>query len=199
MNPSAPMSMQNGARGDVLEQQSPTVQQYIHRMRVFHQTMLDKSSPQTLYRWLAWSACLIMYLVRVFFIIEGFYIVTYAMAIFNLNLLLGFLTPLELPMSADDGPGLPSKSNDEFRPFVRRLPEFKFWYASIRSLLLGFFATFFPIFDVPVFWPILVMYWLILFFVTMKRQIKHMIKYKYVPFSFGKKKYGGGSSVKLAK
>lgn len=30
-------------------------------------------------------------------------------------------------------------------------------------------------------------YWFILFFVTMKRQIMHMIKYRYVPFSFGKK------------
>lgn len=26
-----------------------------------------------------------------------------------------------------DGPTLPSKSDEEFRPFVRRLPEFKFW------------------------------------------------------------------------
>jgi hypothetical protein len=178
---------------------SSPVQQYIHRISVLHQSILDKSSPQLLYRWLAWGGCLLLYLLRVFFLVDGFYIVTYAMAIFNLNLLLGFLTPLELPMSGDDGPGLPSKANDEFRPFVRRLPEFKFWYASLRSILMGTFATFFPIFDVPVFWPILVIYWLILFFVTMKRQIKHMIKYKYVPFSFGKKTYGTGSSVKLAK
>lgn len=47
--------------------------------------------------------------------------------------------------------------------------------------------TFFPIFDVPVFWPILLMYWFVLLFVTMKRQIKHMIKYRYIPFSLGKK------------
>jgi hypothetical protein len=47
--------------------------------------------------------------------------------------------------------------------------------------------TFFSVFDVPVFWPILLMYWFILFFVTMKRQIKHMIKYKYLPFTWGKK------------
>ena len=127
--------------------------------------------------------------------------ITYAMAIFNLNLLLGFLTPLDLPSggdAADDGLSLPSKSNDEFRPFVRRLPEFKFWYASIRSVWLGTLATFFPFLDIPVFWPILVMYWLILFTVTMKRQIKHMIKYRYVPFSFGKKTYDKGSGgVKL--
>ena len=39
----------------------------------------------------------------------------------------------------------------------------------------------------PVFWPILLMYWMVLLFVTMKRQIKHMIKYRYIPFSLGKK------------
>jgi Rer1 family len=48
-------------------------------------------------------------------------------------------------------------------------------------------ATFFAVFDVPVFWPILLLYWVVLFVLTMKRQIKHMIKYKYVPLSLGKK------------
>ena len=55
----------------------------------------------------------------------GFYIVTYALGIYNLNLLLGFLTPQVDPEL--EGPTLPSKKEDEFRPFVRRLPEFKFW------------------------------------------------------------------------
>ena len=53
--------------------------------------------------------------------------------------------------------------------------------------MLGFVATFFPIFDVPVFWPILLLYFFVLLFVTMKRQIKHMIKHRYIPFTFGKK------------
>lgn len=47
--------------------------------------------------------------------------------------------------------------------------------------------TFFSVFDIPVFWPILLLYWFVLFFVTMKRQIRHMIKYRYIPFTFGKK------------
>lgn len=59
--------------------------------------------------------------------------------------------------------------------------------SAIKGFLFGFVLTFFPVFDVPVFWPILVLYWFVLFFLTMKRQIKHMIKYRYVPFSFGKK------------
>jgi len=35
------------------------------------------------------------------------------------------------------------------------------------------------------------MYFIALFILTMKRQIKHMIKYRYVPFSFGKTRYKG--------
>ena len=60
------------------------------------------------------------------------------------------------------------------------------------------------LFDIPVFWPILLLYFFVLFFLTMKRQILHMYKHKYVPISFGKQKsknagketgvYGGGMS-----
>lgn len=49
--------------------------------------------------------------------------------------------------------------------------------------------TFLSVFDVPVFWPILLLYFFVLFFMTMKRQIMHMYKHKYVPLSFGKAKY----------
>lgn len=55
--------------------------------------------------------------------------VSYALGIYILNLLIGFLSPQVDPEFLDlsDGPVLPSRSSDEFRPFVRRLPEFKFW------------------------------------------------------------------------
>ena len=81
-----------------------------------------------------------------------------------------------------------------------RLPEFKFWYSCFKAVWTAFFMTFFGIFDVPVFWPILLGYFLMLFAITMKRQIKHMIKHKYVPFTWGKAKYQGGkASVKDSK
>ena len=98
-----------------------------------------------------------------------------------------------------DGPTLPSAAADEFRPFARRLPEFKFWWAATRAVALGFAATFFPVLDVPVFWPILVAYFCALFFVTMKRQIKHMVKHRYVPFSLGKPKHGKGGGGAVAR
>lgn len=107
-----------------------------------------------------------------------------------LNLLMGFLSPKVDP-EIEDGPTLPTRGSDEFRPFVRRLPEFKFWYSITKAFTIAFMMTFCPLFDVPVFWPILLFYWLILFILTMRRQIQHMIKYKYVPFSFGKQRYDG--------
>ena len=61
----------------------------------------------------------------------------------------------------------------------------------MRATWIAFLMTFFNMFDIPVFWPILLMYFIVLFFLTMKRQIKHMIKHKYIPFSFGKPKYVG--------
>lgn len=100
-----------------------------------------------------------------------------------------FLSPLEDPN--DSGPTLPQTSREgkEFRPFARRLPEFKFWLACARGTAIGTCMTFFSFFDIPVFWPILLMYFFVLFFATMKRQIQHMYKHKYIPISFGKTKY----------
>ena len=41
-----------------------------------------------------------------------------------------------------------------------------------RAILIAAACTFFSIFNIPVFWPILVLYFIILFSITMKRQIK---------------------------
>ncbi|CAE1269976.1 Protein RER1,Protein RER1A,Protein RER1 homolog,Protein RER1C,Protein rer1,Protein RER1D,Protein RER1B [Acanthosepion pharaonis] len=127
------------------------------------------------------------------YLLQGWYIVTYALGIYLLNLFIAFLTPKIDPAIEDteDGPSLPTKANEEFRPFMRRLPEFKFWYSASKSILIGLFCTLFDALNIPVFWPILVMYFIILFTITMKRQIKHMIKYKYIPFTHGKAVYKG--------
>ncbi len=53
--------------------------------------------------------------------------------------------------------------------------------------------TFFDLFDIPVFWPILLGYFMLLFGITMKTRIEHMRKHGYVPWSLGKKKYSAGA------
>ncbi|KXS20895.1 retrieval of early ER protein Rer1 [Gonapodya prolifera JEL478] len=166
------------------------------------QKFLDHSTPHVAQRWIGTGLISVLYAVRVL-TIHGWYIVTYALGIYLLNLFLAFLSPKIDPAfefdSAEEGdgggPSLPTKADEEFRPFIRRLPEFKFWLSSTRAIIIAFFCTFFTVFDVPVFWPILVLYFLILFSITMRRQIRHMIKYRYLPFDFGKKTYGTSRGV----
>jgi len=165
--------------------------QWRHDVWKLFQFYLDKTTPHAVYRWVGTFVLAFIYALRVYYI-QGFYIVTYGLGIYILNLLIGFLSPLVDPeMEPSDGPMLPTKGSDEFKPFIRRLPEFKFWYAITKAFCISFLMTFFSMFDVPVFWPILLCYWVVLFVLTMKRQIMHMIKYKYVPLNLGKQKYGG--------
>ncbi|KAH6661094.1 retrieval of early ER protein Rer1 [Truncatella angustata] len=168
-----------------------------------YQAYLDKSTPFVTYRWVGTASFLLIFFLRIF-LAQGWYIVAYALGIYLLNLFLAFLQPkfdpsveaLDSSMDMEDGSagGLPTKQDEEFRPFIRRLPEFKFWHAATRAIGIGFLCSWFEVFNVPVFWPVLVMYWIILFVLTMRKQIQHMIKYKYVPFSFGKAKYGKSST-----
>ncbi|KAG8478376.1 hypothetical protein CXB51_028135 [Gossypium anomalum] len=180
-----------GLGGDYLSQSSPAtaISRWSFELSRRYQHVLDKTVPHNLYRWIACLVLVLIYAVRVYFV-QGFYIITYGLGIYLLNLLMGFLSP-QVDPEMQDGPSLPTRGSDEFRPFVRRLPEFKFWYSITKAFCIAFVMTFFSVFDVPVFWPILLFYWLMLFILTMKRQILHMIKYKYVPFSFGKQRYDG--------
>ncbi|KAI1330434.1 retrieval of early ER protein Rer1 [Xylariaceae sp. FL0255] len=166
-----------------------------------YQAVLDRSTPYVLYRWVGTGVGLCLFFLRVF-VAQGWYIVAYALGIYLLNLFLAFLTPkfdpsnemLDNDMEDGTAGGLPTKQDEEFRPFIRRLPEFKFWHEASRAILIAFSCAWFEIFNVPVFWPVLVMYWFILLVLTMRKQIQHMIKYRYVPFTFGKTKYGKSST-----
>mmetsp|Transcript_45695 Transcript_45695/g.67463 ORF Transcript_45695/g.67463 Transcript_45695/m.67463 type:complete len:203 (+) Transcript_45695:80-688(+) len=152
------------------------------------QYWLDKSTIHIVPRWIVFLFLLFLFSLRVY-VLDGFFIVAYGLGIFLLNNFIAFLSPLDAP--EDSGPTLPKTGEEakEYRPFARRLPEFKFWLACARGTLTSIIMTFFSMFDIPVFWPILLIYFCALFFMTMKRQILHMYKHKYVPISFGKTKY----------
>lgn len=151
------------------------------------QYWLDKSTIYPHQRWIAFTVLFALVFLRIY-LVEGYYIVAYGLGIFLLNNFIAFLSPLEDP---SDGPSLPTsaKEAEEYKPFNRKMPEFKFWLSCFKGAGTALIMTFFSIFDVPVFWPILVIYFCILFFMTMRRQIAHMYKHKYIPLSFGKSKY----------
>lgn len=128
------------------------------------------------YRWISTAVLLLLFFARII-IAQGWYIVAYCLGIYLLNLFLAFLQPKFDPSltgdeddaALEDGESsLPTKQDQEFRPFIRRLPEFKFWHAATRAVAIGFACSWFSIFDLPVFWPVLVMYWIVLFALTSK-------------------------------
>ncbi|KAK9456704.1 retrieval of early ER protein Rer1 [Dipodascopsis uninucleata] len=163
-----------------------------------YQFYLDQSTPFVFYRWVGLCTLLLIFMLRVV-LSQGWYIICYSLAIYLLNLFLAFLQPkfdpsLEQDMKereSEEGIGgdLPTRQDEEFRPFIRRLPEFKFWHSATRATAIAFVCTWFSIFNVPVFWPILLIYFCILFTITMRRQIQHMVKYRYLPFDLGKMRY----------
>jgi hypothetical protein len=94
------------------------------KMQQRWQIMQDRMAPLVAVRWVILAVMLGVYGFRVWRL-QGFFIITYALGIFLLNLFIGFLSPVS---DVDgDGPMLPVNTGDEFKPFVRRLPEFKFW------------------------------------------------------------------------
>ncbi|CCI43055.1 unnamed protein product [Albugo candida] len=158
------------------------------------QHLLDRSTIYVSARWTFAFILLATYAIRVLYL-NAFHIVTYGLGIYLLNMFIGFLSP---QIDEYEGPLLPSRQSEEFRPFTRKVPEFQFWYSVAKATFVSLLLTFNSTFDIPVFWPVLLIYFIILFAMTMKRQIKHMWKHNYVPWNRGKKVYGKGSG-KLVK
>ncbi|RTG82027.1 uncharacterized protein DC041_0002152 [Schistosoma bovis] len=130
-----------------------------------HQTIVDKLYPYRISRWL-FALPVICYLRAPDSIYPGLHIVSYTLAIYLLSLFISFISPKVDPAAADysdEIPTLPRTVGEEFRPFIPRLLESKFWLSTVRAVAISIFCTYLPFLDIPVFWPILVMYFIMLF------------------------------------
>ena len=123
----------DGFSDDALGPSSNPALKYRDQLARKFQYYLDKSTPHAGMRWVGTLVMAAIYCLRAYYV-KGFYIVTYGLGIYLLNLLIGFLSPQVDPEG--EGPALPTKGSDEFKPFIRRLPEFKFWYG--LRVLVGF-------------------------------------------------------------
>ncbi|CDO64091.1 retrieval receptor for endoplasmic reticulum membrane proteins, putative [Plasmodium reichenowi] len=191
-----------------MEETEPQLPNICNKLINTHNYYVDKTTLYIKTRWFTLLGLFITYILRVYYV-TGFYVVSYALAIFLLNLFLRFLTPhnieeiyeqyenenngLLLPMKQTHETKNPNNPDDkkEFRPFLRKLNEFKFWLYSTRAICISIFCTFFSFLDIPVFWPLLLFYFICLFFATMKQQIKNMIRFKYLPFNTSTKQTYG--------
>ena len=165
---------------------------FIEKIKFYYNIIKDKIIIYPLERWLFALILFLIYVLRIL-LTRGYYCLTYLIGILFLNSFIGFISPLEDPEEYElnnDDSFLPQKNNEEFRPFQRKVKEYSFWELVCFTLLYSIFITFFKIFDVPVFWPLLLIYFIIVFILVMRKQIKHMIKYHYLPWDAGKTRYG---------
>ncbi|KAM0688139.1 retention in endoplasmic reticulum protein 1 [Conglomerata obtusa] len=150
------------------------------------QIYLDRITPYKRERWIVFFILFVAFFMRIL-IIQRFFLICYCLSIYLLHTLIEFLTPKEENIpdpfeNFDDDVYIPQSIDDEFRPFIRRLPEFNFWLLSFKLVGFSFLATFFDFFDIPVFVPILVFYFILIVCITAKNLYKHMKKYQYNPF-----------------
>ena len=169
----------------------PTSHSFFNKIYIYFNAIQDKIFIYKTQRWLFILFLLIIYFIRMM-LTNGYYALTYCLGIHFLNSFIGFISPLDDPEenTNENESYLPQKNNEEFRPFQRKVKEFQFWSVMFWTLTVGIILTFFECFDIPVFWPLLLFYFIFIFILTMRNQIKHMIKYNYLPWDTGKKIFG---------
>eukprot|EP00914_Ancora_sagittata_P016973 GHVO01033543.1.p2 GENE.GHVO01033543.1~~GHVO01033543.1.p2 ORF type:complete len:201 (+),score=13.93 GHVO01033543.1:718-1320(+) len=151
-------------------------------------SLFDRTIPYWKLRWLVLLMMLGLFTFRVYQV-QGYFVVAYMLAIYVLNCMVGFVTPEK----AVDGDSLVlpvSDSTEEYRPFPRALPEFVCWTLIFRATTLSLVCTTIEFFNLPVYWPLLVVYFIILFAITIKHQVTKMLKHRYIPVSLRKQTYG---------
>ena len=160
------------------------------KINYYLELLKDKTIIYKFQRWLLVLILLLIYLIRMI-LTNGYYALTYCIGIHFLNSFIGFISPLEDPEDNlnEENSFLPQRNNEEFKPFQRKVKEYQFWNVMFFTLLIGIILTFFDSFDIPVFWPLLLVYFILIFILTMKNQIRHMIKYNYLPWDAGKVNY----------
>lgn len=107
-----------------------------------------------------------------------------------------YVTPQEIPTIDEEGDeemyDIPNSvnlrhSSDNSKPIIRKLSEFLLWKKLTLFSVLAFLSTFIEFMDLPVFWPILLIYFVFATFNVGLRQYRHMQKYGYSLRDFFKK------------
>lgn len=78
-------------------------------------------------------------------------------------------------------------NNDNAKPVIRKLSEFHLWKKLTLFTTLAFLSTFIGALDLPVFWPLLLIYFVFASLNVGLRQYRHMKKYGYTLKDFIKK------------
>ncbi|ADM11999.1 Rer1-like protein [Encephalitozoon intestinalis ATCC 50506] len=162
-------------------------------LKTLKQIYLDRLAPRPDVRWGITGVAFVLYCIRIW-TTGAFYLITYCLGIYLLHALILFLTPkgemIPDPFeNIEDDDYVPEAIDNEFKPFIRNLPEFDFWMFVTKTVGVALVGTYFDILDIPVYTPILVFYFIFMVGYTTKRLVAHMKKYNYNPFLQSKEYY----------
>ncbi|KAF9764681.1 Protein RER1 [Nosema granulosis] len=166
-------------------------------IKIVQQIFLDKLAPKTFYRWMFTAVIFIAFILRII-MKNAFYLITYCVGIYLIHSTIMFLTPKgndiadpfeSYEQNKDDDDYEPELIDNQFKPIVRNMPEFDYWKFTTKVLGGALLGTFFDFLDIPVYTPILVIYFFVMLFLTIKCLYEHMKKYNYNPFTSSKEFY----------
>ena len=157
---------------------------------------LDKYILKKKERWAFFGFLIFLLFLRVFQT-SGYYAILYILGFYYLNNVILFVTPSGLPTIQEEEENedlydipdtiILDKNEDASKPVIRKIGEYNLWKKMVFSTLVAIFCTFFELFNFPVFWPILLVYFFVVIISVYLKQKKHMQKYGYSYSDFFKK------------
>ena len=151
-----------------------------------NQLLKDKLSGEVQLRWGIFAFALIIYLLRVM-IKNSHHIITYAVGIYLIQGFILFATPkmknTEDPFETLTEEQIAEEQKNFDGPFIRNLSEYDFWLFYMRVIIVSFILTFFNFLDIPVFVPLLILYFCIMVVATLAKLMQHQKIYKYNPWT----------------
>jgi len=125
-------------------------------------------------------------------VVYGYLGLMYFSGLYLLYLAVQFYTPMGLPDPDEDDFTLNEQpyemTHGEDRPVLRSITEFGLWKQATLVITSSLLCTYSEAFLVPVYWPFLFGYFLVLIFFAVRKHLKHMRKYGYCLEDFQRKR-----------
>lgn len=155
-------------------------------LEAINQLVKDKLAGEVQMRWTIFGAVAFMYVLRVL-IKQTHHIITYAVGIYMIQGFILFATPkmknTEDPFETLTEEQIQEEQRNFDGPFIRNLSEYDFWAFYMKVVVISFILTFFSFLDIPVFAPLLVLYFVIMVLATLVKLTQHQKMYQYNPWA----------------
>ncbi|KAI5152152.1 hypothetical protein ENBRE01_2607 [Enteropsectra breve] len=149
-----------------------------------YQLAADNIKPYRRTRWTVFAALGLYFFCRIVKK-DSHWLAAYVLCIYLIQCFILFATPKDSsipdPFEAEEELQeyvAPTEENSH-RPFIRNLPEYNFWTTVIQYLLIAHAVICFDFTNLPVYIPILVLYFVFMVIATVVKLWEHSSKYKY--------------------